>query len=73
MIAVILAGGQGPRLWPLSRRQYPTQFLKIDVEALLLQETARRLLRDAQKVDEIVEQRKQQGRREADEHLIAMN
>lgn len=44
MIAVILAGGQGTRLWPLSRRQYPKQFLKINGEASLLQETARRLL-----------------------------
>lgn len=44
MIAVILAGGQGTRLWPLSRRQYPKQFLKINGEASLLQETVRRLL-----------------------------
>lgn len=44
MIAVILAGGQGTRLWPLSRQQYPKQFLKINGEASLLQETVRRLL-----------------------------
>lgn len=44
MIAVILAGGAGTRLWPLSRRQYPKQFLKIDGTASLLQETVGRLL-----------------------------
>src|SRR3990170_3931054 len=44
MIAVVLAGGQGTRLWPLSRRQYPKQFLKINGEASLLQATVRRLL-----------------------------
>jgi Mannose-1-phosphate guanylyltransferase len=26
---VILAGGKGTRLWPLSREDYPKQFLKI--------------------------------------------
>jgi mannose-1-phosphate guanylyltransferase/mannose-6-phosphate isomerase len=49
----------------------------IGVSDLLVVETDDAVLmarcRDAQKVDEIVEQRKQQGRREADEHLIAMN
>ncbi len=41
--AVILAGGSGSRLWPLSRQQLPKQFLKLDGEDNLLQATVRRL------------------------------
>ena len=40
---VILAGGSGTRLWPLSREHYPKQFLAIAGERSLLQETALRL------------------------------
>lgn len=36
---VILAGGSGTRLWPLSRSLYPKQFLKINSEKSLLQNT----------------------------------
>lgn len=45
MKALILAGGGGTRLWPLSRRNYPKQFLKINSDRSLLQETAERLLK----------------------------
>ncbi len=41
--AVILAGGSGSRLWPLSRRQLPKQFLSLDSDASLLQDTINRL------------------------------
>jgi mannose-1-phosphate guanylyltransferase / mannose-6-phosphate isomerase len=41
--AVILAGGSGTRLWPLSRRQLPKQFLCIDGERSLLEATLDRL------------------------------
>jgi mannose-1-phosphate guanylyltransferase/mannose-6-phosphate isomerase len=40
---VILSGGSGTRLWPLSREAYPKQFLPLTSEHTMLQETARRL------------------------------
>ncbi|MEZ5446153.1 MAG: mannose-1-phosphate guanylyltransferase/mannose-6-phosphate isomerase [Gammaproteobacteria bacterium] len=40
---VILAGGGGTRLWPLSREHYPKQFLKLGGAETLLQQTMRRL------------------------------
>ncbi|MEK6348922.1 MAG: mannose-1-phosphate guanylyltransferase/mannose-6-phosphate isomerase [Burkholderia sp.] len=40
---VILAGGSGTRLWPLSREQYPKQLLKLLGDDSLLMSTARRL------------------------------
>ena len=39
MKCVILAGGSGDSLWPLSRRQFPKQFMKIKEGRSLLQET----------------------------------
>lgn len=36
---VILAGGIGTRLWPLSRAEFPKQFLNIGAQRSLLQET----------------------------------
>ena len=40
---VILAGGSGTRLWPLSRESYPKQFLQLTGDRSLLQEAVRRL------------------------------
>ncbi len=40
---VILSGGSGTRLWPLSREQYPKQLLPLVGTATLLQDTALRL------------------------------
>lgn len=40
--AVILAGGIGSRLWPLSRELFPKQFLSFDNEATMLQLTIKR-------------------------------
>jgi mannose-1-phosphate guanylyltransferase/mannose-6-phosphate isomerase len=42
IVPVLLAGGSGTRLWPLSREGYPKQFLKLTDEWSLLQHTVRR-------------------------------
>ncbi len=38
-----MAGGNGSRLWPLSRELYPKQFLKLQNEMTMLQNTVQRL------------------------------
>lgn len=43
MIPVILSGGSGTRLWPLSRALFPKQFLALHAEATMLQDTVQRL------------------------------
>ncbi|PSU97725.1 mannose-1-phosphate guanylyltransferase/mannose-6-phosphate isomerase [Photobacterium kishitanii] len=43
LLPVIMAGGSGSRLWPLSRTLYPKQFLSIISKATMLQETVKRL------------------------------
>jgi mannose-1-phosphate guanylyltransferase/mannose-6-phosphate isomerase len=40
---VILSGGSGSRLWPLSREHYPKQLLPLVGELTMLQETVQRL------------------------------
>ena len=40
---VLLAGGSGTRLWPLSRKTYPKQFSKLTGKRTLFQESALRL------------------------------
>ena len=40
---VLLSGGSGTRLWPLSREAYPKQFLALAGEHTMLQETWRRV------------------------------
>lgn len=41
---VLLAGGSGTRLWPLSRKSYPKQFSKLIDETSLFQKSAQRLI-----------------------------
>jgi mannose-1-phosphate guanylyltransferase/mannose-6-phosphate isomerase len=43
VLPVILAGGSGTRLWPLSRDHYPKQFLPLTSSRTMLQETLARL------------------------------
>ncbi|HEQ72655.1 MAG TPA: hypothetical protein ENN69_09215 [Spirochaetia bacterium] len=43
MKAVILCGGSGKRLWPLSRTTFPKQFIKFDNRVSLFQQTLLRL------------------------------
>ena len=47
--SVILAGGAGSRLWPLSRETYPKQMFKLDDEYTLFQKT---FLRVASLIDD---------------------
>src|ERR1044072_1781574 len=43
LVPVILSGGSGTRLWPLSRELLPKQLLALTGERTMLQETAARL------------------------------
>ncbi|QEP42331.1 mannose-1-phosphate guanylyltransferase/mannose-6-phosphate isomerase [Ectothiorhodospiraceae bacterium BW-2] len=43
LIPVIIAGGSGTRLWPLSRTHFPKQFLTLQGEQTMLQQTLTRL------------------------------
>lgn len=54
MKIIILAGGGGTRLFPLSRACYPKQFLKIAGEKSLLQQTVERFLLIAEQEDIII-------------------
>jgi len=40
---VILSGGSGTRLWPMSRESYPKQLLPLSSDHSLLKETASRI------------------------------
>nr|WP_314420596.1 mannose-1-phosphate guanylyltransferase/mannose-6-phosphate isomerase [uncultured Erwinia sp.] len=43
ILPVIMAGGTGSRLWPMSRELYPKQFLRLNGEQSMLQDTVTRL------------------------------
>lgn len=42
MKCIVLAGGKGDRLWPLSRKSYPKQFIKLQKTHSMFQETIAR-------------------------------
>lgn len=42
MKCIVLAGGKGDRLWPLSRKSYPKQFIKLQKNHSMFQETIAR-------------------------------
>lgn len=44
IIPVIMAGGSGTRLWPLSRQFYPKQLMKLADQNTMLQNTALRMM-----------------------------
>ena len=50
VIPVILCGGAGTRLWPLSRKNFPKPFLKVGAESLIAQ-TVRRAAAVAKAAD----------------------
>ncbi|MBJ2526702.1 mannose-1-phosphate guanylyltransferase RfbM, partial [Salmonella enterica subsp. enterica serovar Albany] len=43
VLPVIMAGGTGSRLWPLSREYHPKQFLSVEGKLSMLQNTIKRL------------------------------
>lgn len=43
LFPVVLAGGSGTRLWPLSRKNFPKQFLRLQSDLSLLQQTMQRV------------------------------
>jgi mannose-1-phosphate guanylyltransferase len=55
MIAVIIAGGSGTRLWPLSQPNYPKHLLRLTGEKSLLQNTDERAKKFAREVYIITE------------------
>ncbi|MCY1349495.1 Alginate biosynthesis protein AlgA [compost metagenome] len=54
MIPVVLSGGSGSRLWPLSRKQFPKQFLALTGEHTLFQQTLERLAFDGMQAPVVV-------------------
>lgn len=43
LLPIVMAGGAGSRLWPLSRSLYPKQFIRLASDKTMLQETIARL------------------------------
>jgi len=58
MKGVILSGGSGTRLFPLSRENFPKQFIKIFSDRSLFQETVFRLLKFLKEEDILISSKK---------------
>lgn len=71
MIPVILSGGNGSRLWPLSRKQYPKQFLKLIGDQTLFQQTIARVMTNGMQNPLII--CNQEHRFMVSEQLLALN
>ncbi|MBL8521948.1 MAG: NTP transferase domain-containing protein, partial [Betaproteobacteria bacterium] len=72
---VILAGGSGTRLWPLSRMSLPKQFLSLDGQAqeTLLEATVSRLFPIVERPDVLIVTGAAAAKGEALVHLSAFN
>ncbi|MFS2224277.1 mannose-1-phosphate guanylyltransferase/mannose-6-phosphate isomerase [Pantoea sp. B65] len=70
LLPVILAGGTGSRLWPMSRELHPKQFLRLHNMHSMLQETLKRL--EGVETDAPVVICNQDHRFIADEQLLQM-
>jgi len=53
IVPVVLSGGSGTRLWPLSRSQAPKQFISFIDQKSMFQDTVLRLL-DIEKVRSLI-------------------
>ena len=54
MIPVILSGGAGSRLWPLSRSLFPKQFLSLIDKNTMIQDTVLRLEESGEKIEPVI-------------------
>ncbi len=72
MIVVILAGGKGTRLWPLSSGEVPKQFLRIKDSKSLLQETYLRFA-NAKAIEKIVIVTSSKYKNLVEKHLSEIN
>jgi mannose-1-phosphate guanylyltransferase len=75
MIVVIIAGGSGSRLWPLSTPDFPKQLLKLTNDKSMIQNTYERAKRLGNEiyivpVKDIIDQVKEQLPQLDDEHII---
>lgn len=71
--AVILAGGSGSRLWPMSRQHLPKQFLALDGETSLLQTTINRLSPTIEAKDVLIVTQESHAKGEAYHALLPYN